>query len=107
MERQLTNNLDMDITLHRQRQRQVVEWVKPDTFMATNFACHFGLELTMKQIHNDGFVAKNVILPSLKSTIKKQPLVTILVSSLGNSAVSISTTCTSASKSNVIHKKML
>jgi hypothetical protein len=29
------------------------------------------------------------------------------VSSLGNSAVSISTTCTSASKSNVIHKKML
>ena len=37
--------------------------------MSTNFACYFGLQLTMKEIHYDGFVAKNVILPCLN---KKQ-----------------------------------
>ena len=33
--------------------------------MSTHFACYFGLQLTMKEIHYDGFVAKNVILPCL------------------------------------------
>jgi hypothetical protein len=35
--------------------------------MSTHFACHFRLQLTMKQIHYDGFVAKNMVLPRLNN----------------------------------------
>jgi len=33
--------------------------------MSTHFARYFGLQLTMKEIHYDGLVAKNMILPCL------------------------------------------
>jgi hypothetical protein len=36
--------------------------------MSTHFARYFGLQLTMKEIHYDGFVAKNMILPCLHKT---------------------------------------
>jgi hypothetical protein len=44
--------------------------------MSTHFARYFGLQLTMKEIHYDGFVAKNMILPCLhekqRQTFKKK-----------------------------------
>jgi len=44
--------------------------------MPTHFARYFGLQLTMKEIHYDGFVAKNMILPRLHKkqcqTLKKK-----------------------------------
>lgn len=44
--------------------------------MSTHFARYFGLQLTMKEIHYDGLVAKNMILPCLHkktmSNIKKK-----------------------------------
>jgi len=40
--------------------------------MSTYFARYFGLQLTMEEIHYDGLVAKNMILPRLhkKNNVK-------------------------------------
>lgn len=61
----LTSDLQMHGTVHGQGQRQEVERVKPSTDVSARLALHLGFELTMEQIHHDGAVSTQVVLPGL------------------------------------------
>lgn len=61
----LTGDLQMHVAVHGQGQRQEVEGVEPGADMSARLALHLGLELTMEQIHNNGAVPTQVVLPGL------------------------------------------
>lgn len=61
----LTGDLQMHVAVHGQGQRQEVEGVEPGADMPARLALHLGLELTMEQIHNNGAVPTQVVLPGL------------------------------------------
>lgn len=55
----------MHVAIHGQGQRQEVEGVETGADVSTRLAFHLGLELTVEQIHNDGAVPTQVVLPGL------------------------------------------
>lgn len=61
----LTGDLQMHVAIHGQGQRQEVERVETGADVPTRLAFHLGLELTVEQIHNDGAVPTQVVLPGL------------------------------------------
>lgn len=61
----LTSDLQMHVAVHGQGQRQEVEGVETGADMSARLALHLGLELTMEQIHNNGAVPTQVVLPGL------------------------------------------
>lgn len=61
----LTSDLQMHGTVHGQGQRQEVERVEPGTDVSARLALHLGLQLTVEQIHHDGAVPTQVVLPGL------------------------------------------
>lgn len=61
----LTSDLQMHGAVHGQGQRQEVEGVEASTDMSAGLTLHLGLELTVEQIHHDGAVPPEVVLPCL------------------------------------------
>ncbi len=61
----LTSDLQMHGAVHGQGQRQEVEGVEASTDVSACLTLHLGSELAMKQIHNDGAVPAQVVVPSL------------------------------------------
>lgn len=63
--RRLTSDLQMHGTVHGQGQRQEVERVEPSTDVSARLALHLGFELTVEQVHHDGAIPTQVVLPGL------------------------------------------
>lgn len=63
----LTSDLQVHGAVHGKRQRQEVEGVKTGADVAAGLALHLGLQLTMEQVHHDGAVPTQVVLPRLES----------------------------------------
>lgn len=61
----LTGDLQMHVAIHGQGQGQEVEGVETGADVSTRLAFHLGLELPVEQIHNDGAVPTQVVLPGL------------------------------------------
>lgn len=61
----LTGDLQMHVAIHGQGQRQEVEGVETGADVAARLALHLRLELTVEQIHHDGAVPTQVVLPGL------------------------------------------
>lgn len=61
----LTGDLQMHVAIHGQGQGQEVEGVETGADVPTRLALHLGLELPVEQIHNDGAVPTQVVLPGL------------------------------------------
>ena len=71
----LTSDLQVHRAVHGQRQGQEVEGVESGTDVATRLALHLGLELPVKQVHDDGAIPTQVVFPCLnksKRTTKKR-----------------------------------
>lgn len=62
----LTGDLQVHVAVHGQGQRQEVEGVEPGADMSARLALHLGLELTVEEIHNNGAVPPQVVLPGLQ-----------------------------------------
>lgn len=62
----LTCDLQMHVAVHGQGQRQEVEGIEASADVSARLALHLGLELTVEQIHNDGTVPAQVVLPRLQ-----------------------------------------
>lgn len=62
----LTGDLQMHVAIHGQGQRQEVEGVETGADVPARLAFHLGLELTVEQIHDDGAVPTQVVLPGLQ-----------------------------------------
>ncbi len=60
----------MNAAVHRQRQRQVREWVKSDTGVTTGQTAHARLQLSVKQIHHNGPIPQQMVVPGLKYNTK-------------------------------------
>lgn len=61
----LTSDFQMHGAVHGQGQRQEVKRVKASANVATGLTLHLGLELTVEQIHHNGTVPAQVVLPCL------------------------------------------
>lgn len=61
----LTGDLQVHVAVHGQGQRQEVEGVEAGADVSARLALHLGLELAMEQIHNNGAVPTQVVLPGL------------------------------------------
>lgn len=61
----LTSDLQMHGAVHGQGQRQEVEGVKASADVSACLTLHLGLELTVEQVHHDGAVPPQVVLPRL------------------------------------------
>lgn len=61
----LTGDLQMHVAVHGQGQRQEVEGVETGADVSARLALHLRLELTVEQIHNNGAVPTQVVLPGL------------------------------------------
>lgn len=61
----LTSDLQVHVAVHGQGQRQEVEGVETGADVSARLALHLGLELAMEQIHNNGAVPTQVVLPGL------------------------------------------
>lgn len=60
-----TRDLQVHWAVHGQRQGQEVEGVKAGTDVSAHLALHLGLELAMEEVHHDGAVSPQVVLPRL------------------------------------------
>lgn len=79
----LTGDLQVHVAVHGQGQRQEVEGVETGADVAARLALHLGLELTVEEIHNNGAVPAQVVLPGLQDERRRQRLVRLpLASSL-------------------------
>lgn len=61
----LTSDLQMHGAVHGKGQGQEVEGVEASADVPAGLTLHLGLELTVKQIHHDGAVPAEVVLPCL------------------------------------------
>lgn len=61
----LTSDLQMHGAVHGQGQRQEVERVEASADVSAGLTLHLGLELAVEQIHHDGAVPTQVVLPRL------------------------------------------
>lgn len=62
----LTSDLQMHWTVHGQGQRQEVEGVEASTDVSACLTLHLGLELAVEEVHHDGTVPTQVVLPRLQ-----------------------------------------
>lgn len=63
----LTDDFDVDVALEGQGQGEVVEGVKADALALTHATSHFGLELAVEELHHDGTVPQQMVLPGFLS----------------------------------------
>lgn len=61
----LTSDLQVHGAVHGQGQRQEVEGVETSADVSARLALDLGFELTVEQIHHDGAVPTQVVLPRL------------------------------------------